>query len=212
MSWDFLYLYNDQPFTMNREQQLQYCRVCNNQHFDAQHGIICSLTLKPAAFEETCPDFSANTSLQDAAIEKASQQARIAQVGNGKRFGNFIIDYLMVLAVVFTLAVGSTIVSAMIDPASLDNVEAEAERFNYLFYFISHIGYYVILESTFGRTIGKFITKTKVVDEHGRLPTLKAIILRTLARYIPFEAFSFLGGSPGGWHDRLSKTMVVDAN
>jgi len=32
---------------------------------------------------------------------------------------------------------------------------------------------------------------------------------RTLCRYIPFEPFSFLGNKPIGWHDSLSKTLVV---
>jgi hypothetical protein len=32
---------------------------------------------------------------------------------------------------------------------------------------------------------------------------------RSAARSIPFEPFSFLGGQPTGWHDRLSETRVV---
>ena len=36
------------------------------------------------------------------------------------------------------------------------------------------------------------------------------ILVRTFCRYIPFEAFTFLGNkSPIGWHDKLSKTIVV---
>ncbi|CAN0592803.1 unnamed protein product, partial [Laminaria digitata] len=32
---------------------------------------------------------------------------------------------------------------------------------------------------------------------------------RTAARFVPFEAFSFLGGDATGWHDRWSNTRVV---
>jgi type II secretory pathway pseudopilin PulG len=47
----------------------------------------------------------------------------------------------------------------------------------------------------------------------GRKPPLKNILGRSLARYIPFEPFSFLTGShPMGWHDRLSDTLVVPSN
>lgn len=33
-------------------------------------------------------------------------------------------------------------------------------------------------------------------------------MIRTLARFIPFEAFSCIGGR--SWHDRFSETFVVD--
>jgi uncharacterized RDD family membrane protein YckC len=68
--------------------------------------------------------------------------------------------------------------------------------------------YYVVLEAATGRTIGKLITRTRVVMADGSKLTTKAILLRTLCRLIPFDAFSFLGGDPG-WHDTLSKTRVV---
>ena len=41
-----------------------------------------------------------------------------------------------------------------------------------------------------------------------RRSSLKQVFLRTLIRLIPFEAFSFLGGSKG-WHDEWSGTKVI---
>jgi uncharacterized RDD family membrane protein YckC len=70
--------------------------------------------------------------------------------------------------------------------------------------------YYIALEATTGRTVGKLFVGTKVVRADGGTPTLSQIIGRTLCRYIPFEPFSFIG-SNSGWHDRLSGTRVIVA-
>ena len=69
-------------------------------------------------------------------------------------------------------------------------------------------GYYILAEFLFQRTIGKLLTRTKVVTTTGDKPTLKQIVGRTLSRSIPFEYLSYLG-SPSGIHDTLSGTRVV---
>jgi uncharacterized RDD family membrane protein YckC len=72
--------------------------------------------------------------------------------------------------------------------------------------------YYIGMESLFGKTFGKFITRTRVVNSAGGPPSFGQVVGRSLARFIPFEAFSFFGGKghPVGWHDSLSNTRVVD--
>ncbi|MEK7253493.1 MAG: RDD family protein [Bacteroidota bacterium] len=71
--------------------------------------------------------------------------------------------------------------------------------------------YYLVTETIFnGKTIGKFITKTVVVNMDGSPVAFPTVLGRSFARLIPFEAFSFLGASGRGWHDTLTKTMVVD--
>jgi uncharacterized RDD family membrane protein YckC len=60
-----------------------------------------------------------------------------------------------------------------------------------------------------GRTLAKYITKTKVIDENGEKPDFKKILLRTLSRIFPFEPLSFLVSGNTGWHDEWSKTIVV---
>jgi len=79
--------------------------------------------------------------------------------------------------------------------------------FTFLYFFL----YYLVPEFYWQKTIGKLITKTKVVREDGNRPTFGQILIRTLARLIPFEVFSFLF-TPIGWHDSLSKTIVVPKN
>ena len=72
--------------------------------------------------------------------------------------------------------------------------------------------YYLFFEGIWGRTLGKWITKTKVVNREGNKPKFTQILGRSFARWIPFEYFSFiLNNNPVGWHDSLSKTLVVPA-
>ncbi len=74
-------------------------------------------------------------------------------------------------------------------------------------------GYELIMESIWQRTLGKFVTGTKVVDIHGKKPSFLKVLGRSAARWIPFEQFSFLVSKhPMGWHDLLSKTLVVDSD
>jgi uncharacterized RDD family membrane protein YckC len=73
---------------------------------------------------------------------------------------------------------------------------------------VSRIIWYLFFEIFFGATPAKFLTESKVVMADGSKVTPKAVILRTISRLVPFEAFSFLFGSKG-WHDRWTKTMVV---
>jgi uncharacterized RDD family membrane protein YckC len=60
---------------------------------------------------------------------------------------------------------------------------------------------------TGGRTIGKYITGTKVIMTDGQVPTLQDYFLRNLYRLVPFDTLSFLGEN--GWHDSWSDTRVI---
>jgi uncharacterized RDD family membrane protein YckC len=74
-------------------------------------------------------------------------------------------------------------------------------------FFAIWLGYYAGFEVASGRTLGKFITRTRVVRTDGTAPTTAQILGRTLARLTPFEALSFLARA--NWHDRWSGTVVV---
>ena len=77
-----------------------------------------------------------------------------------------------------------------------------------MFFVLVLIPYYYFFEHFTGRTIGKYISKTMVVDKNGNNPNKISILKRTLARIIPFEGISFFGNERG-WHDSLSKTYVI---
>ena len=127
----------------------------------------------------------------------------IEPAGLGLRFLNLIIDYVgfFLLAV----AVGF-IVGVLFGERALNGIDSAPD-------FVFGLGivlmYYVPLEASMGRTLGKLITGTKVVNAVGGKPSFIQVVGRTLCRFIPFEAFSFFFGEGRGWHDSIPKTYVI---
>ncbi len=68
--------------------------------------------------------------------------------------------------------------------------------------------YYFILEATLGQTIGKMITKTKIIKVNGQKPSIYNLIIRSICRIVPFDTFSFLFGYERGFHDIMSSTKL----
>lgn len=83
--------------------------------------------------------------------------------------------------------------------------------FNQLAIAIIYLLYCVLMEGyAGGQTLGKLITRYKVVDRSGEAPALKQILLRTLLRFVPFEFLSVVFAKQSGmWHDQWSRTLVV---
>ncbi|MEM8892692.1 MAG: RDD family protein [Bacteroidota bacterium] len=72
-------------------------------------------------------------------------------------------------------------------------------------------GYYIPMEYFLGKTLGKFLTKTRVVNEAGDKIDFRQAVLRFACRLIPFEFLSLgLGYDAKAWHDLLTKTHVID--
>lgn len=130
----------------------------------------------------------------------------------GKRFGNFIVDYIIQMIIGGGIGVVIALMAEFTGNYTLYDlvVESESRVIDYTFGFFILFIYYVFFESLTSKSIGKYITQTKVVLEDGSKPAFYDILLRTLCRLIPFEQFSFLGTDGKGWHDSLSKTYVVD--
>ena len=192
---------------MNRQEQLAFCKVCQHQKFDLQQGIICSLTNAVADFQEECTSYAEDTVLKEKEEQLAITRESVGKLASqGKRFTNYIIDFIFIM--VFSFMIG--VVLALISPEMLEAIENGGRLLDYVFGFVVGMIYYSVFEMITGRTIGKLITGTKVVDEQGNKPDANAILVRSLCRYIPLEALSFLGDGPG-WHDTMSKTRVVDA-
>ncbi len=76
-----------------------------------------------------------------------------------------------------------------------------------LIYFVFYLGYFILMEYYFGKTLAKFITGTSVISIDGNKPTMGQIVGRTFSRLVPFDALSFLGEN--GWHDSWSDTRVI---
>jgi len=111
------------------------------------------------------------------------------------RLTNFILDtgvYLL-LMIVFLMATRNFI--------ERENVKWISLTGYYL--------YYVIFEYAKGQTIGKMITKSKVVSAKNDTKfSFIQISGRTLMRFIPIDIISYLFTS-NGLHDRVSKTIII---
>ena len=119
------------------------------------------------------------------------------------RFMNFIIDYVMQIIIV----IGYMVIAAVI--GGDEAVTKLEEMPSVVLGLFALIPYYLVMEASIGRTVGKLITGTKVVNEDGQKASFGQILGRTFARLIPFEAFSFLGAESRGWHDSMPRTYVV---
>lgn len=129
----------------------------------------------------------------------------------GKRFANYIIDGI----VTTLLTVAVMMLNLHLEGNNnLKTLEDWIPVFNSVPFQIYGYGaiiiYYGLMESVVYRSFAKYITATRVVMRDGTEPDAIAILIRTVCRLIPFEFISFLGLQPVGWHDRLSKTVVVD--
>jgi uncharacterized RDD family membrane protein YckC len=124
------------------------------------------------------------------------EQFETKKVSSFTRFLNFIIDGIVWFIIVAILTV------------QLSAKDAIQMLFGYFIFFASFIGYYAFMETKYQKTIGKFITKTKVVTKNGTKPNAGDILRRTFCRLIPFDRVSYLFTS-NGFHDRLSETTVI---
>ena len=125
-------------------------------------------------------------------------------VGPGKRFVNSLIDGIAIFILINII----DIAIAAIFPPKAHTYGCLLALFNMVFNFI----FYVSFEYYTGKTPGKYVTKTTVVNDYGVRPSLLQILGRSAARFIPFECFTFFDAQSRGWHDSMSNTFVVSDN
>ncbi|MFT4153466.1 RDD family protein [Parafilimonas sp.] len=124
----------------------------------------------------------------------------------GKRFLNYLIDLIIFYLLCFLL--GMLFAQQIYEMRAVSSEPAFTLKLE-LIALLVLILYYCVCEIVFkGRTIGKFITGTKAVNEDGTLIDANTALLRTLSRIVPFEPFSAFSGRP--WHDKWTHTYVID--
>ncbi|UII24203.1 RDD family protein [Fulvivirga ligni] len=141
-----------------------------------------------------------DSSLHESHGSHGEEYVKIHLASTGKRLANYIID-IVISYIILILALFIS------DAISIYGGRQELIMF-FLVFMIP--AYYVTMEATLGKTVGKFITRTKVVTVDGAKPSFGQILGRTVSRIIPFERFSFFGSEPVGWHDSLPGTRVID--
>ena len=132
------------------------------------------------------------------------------EASTNKRFANYVIDTLVIY--LFSLFCNAAYIVIFNETLDLLGVEhslllSGLGFFNIVIWAL----YYFAFEVSAGKSVGKMITKTRVVNEAGERPNTQQIFWRSLARLIPLDIFSYLDKNPPrGWHDTLSKTHVVE--
>ncbi len=140
----------------------------------------------------------------------ASPEYHLVQASAGKRFANYIIDLLVFYALVFFTAIAI----AILNPVALDSINEDDTGFNIVEQLAGLLLYALFMfatEAIFkGKSLGKLITGTRAVNEDGTNVSTKAAMLRGHSRAVPFNAFSALGTPTYPWHDKWTKTYVID--
>jgi uncharacterized RDD family membrane protein YckC len=197
---------------MTRTEHLKFCSICVNQKDDMRKGIICGLTNQIADFEETCSSFAEDSEvIEQLELMKIENEVIDKMASQGKRFLNYLLDLFFIVIFIFVFYLILGIILAIVNPSAISDLEKSNTLFEYLINFVVMMTYYISFEATTGRSIAKYITKTKVVTEIGEKPDFKIIVVRSLCRFIPLEAFSFLFNDGSGWHDTISNTKVINA-
>lgn len=117
--------------------------------------------------------------------------------GKQDRLINFIVDKVII---VFLILVILFILSFFIDPFG---------KVKYIILAVITFTYYIYFEARTGKTPGKIISKTKVVDKTGKKAGVMPVMFRTLIRLTGIIPFVFLFGTEVGIHDLVTKTRVI---
>jgi uncharacterized RDD family membrane protein YckC len=123
-------------------------------------------------------------------------ESKIKLADKGDRIGNFIIDIGIIFITYFIFAF--VLIALFPD---------DAIEYQFMLFVISFL-YYVTAETIYGKTVGKLITKTSVVDKYNNKAGFWRIFIRTLIRFFFLDIFTFLF-SVSGFHDFFSGTRVV---
>jgi uncharacterized RDD family membrane protein YckC len=125
----------------------------------------------------------------------------------GQRFLNYLIDLVILYIVAIGMATASIVVANAIK-GTQTNVGGLFQELLLILMIVLVVLYYTFIEgASNGRSVGKLVTRTKVVNDDGSEISWKNALVRSLCRIIPFEAFTGFGAYP--LHDRISHTKVI---
>ena len=143
-------------------------------------------------------------------LDDVDMDTRLVQARTGKRLINWLVDRLILYLLWHFLLSGLTGMAI-----SFLGIYVESRAtFNIaflVFVALFNLSFLAAFESlSGGNTIAKFLTRTRAVNEDGTRISTKTAFLRSLCRYVPFEAFSALGTPSYPWHDRWTHTYVIE--
>lgn len=131
------------------------------------------------------------------------------KASSGKRVANYLIDLIgfFIFIIIFGFLIG------LYSPTffeALENANPFVDQLGYSLFFALYMG---SMEAfTKGRSLGKYITKTKAVNTDGTDITFEKAFARGICRVVPFNPLSALGAGCNPWHDRWTSTTVIEFN
>lgn len=131
----------------------------------------------------------------------------------GIRLANLIIDRAIITIIFFAFGVIAALIYNLTNNDFLLKIVYKMSEINrfldiLITSFIYFMYTFLIEYFTKGRSIGKYITGSKVICIDGTEPTFNDYLIRNISRIVPFDALSFLGEN--GWHDKWSETRVIN--
>lgn len=135
------------------------------------------------------------------------------KASKGIRFANFVIDGIFIFILFFLFGAFSILLFEILNIRFLIDVTDRLATLNKLENFlVTSMVYFIYLflmeYFTKGKTLGKYITGTKVISIDGSEPSIQDYFVRTISRLVPFDGLSYFGEN--GWHDSWSNTRVID--
>lgn len=138
-------------------------------------------------------------------LQDVEQEIYLEPASVGQRFLNFLIDLVLFFILIFGFGFVGGFIWGESFIYALETMNPIVDRILTSLLFALYIS--VIEGLTKGRTLGKFITKTKAVTTYNEPITWSNSFGRGFSRIVPFEALSAFGGNP--WHDKWTDTKVV---
>ncbi|MGN6420175.1 MAG: RDD family protein [Pseudobacter sp.] len=131
------------------------------------------------------------------------------RASTGQRFANYVID----LIVFYLIAIVVIVFLAALSPdmfASLDDESTGANLVDRLLSLILYGLFMSVVEAALkGKSVGKYITKTRAVNLDGTPISTSTAFGRGFSRAVPFCVFSAFGEVCNPWQDRWTNTMVI---
>ncbi|WP_066627891.1 RDD family protein [Labilibacter marinus] len=132
---------------------------------------------------------------------KQQSEVESKVVSSMLRLVHLVVDSIIYIILYFIIAGIINVLLGGTDQVTLGFI-------SFILLIVLYFAYYIVLEVKLGKTLGKMLTKTKVVKSNGESPSSTDIFIRTLCRLIPFDQISYVF-TKNGFHDYLSNTIVV---
>jgi uncharacterized RDD family membrane protein YckC len=129
------------------------------------------------------------------------------------RFAHLVIDRIVVLAIFVAFGFFASITYELFGTEYFINIAEKLSSVNKFTDILVTSSVYLLYATlmeyfTKGRTLGKYITGSKVISTDGTEPSFQDYFIRNISRIVPFDALSFFGTN--GWHDSWSDTRVIN--